>query len=134
MRSLASLTLLPSSSVMLPKNIATTPARAHRLRMVGYRERTREGRRTGGEDELVEVDLVYDRLCGRRELQPVQELKPLREDGPEYRACVSGAWMSTLLPPFQDAGDARTGTGNEAGVEWNEAVTHHRRTLLARFG
>ena len=42
--------------------------------------------------------------------------------------------MSTLLPPFHDAGDGRTGTGNEVGVEWNEAVTHRRRTLLARFG
>ena len=37
-------------------------------------ERTSRGTRTGGEDKLVEVDLVRDRFGGRGELEAVEEL------------------------------------------------------------
>ncbi len=94
---------------MLPKNIATTPRR--------YISATAGGEwgrgRTGCEDELVEVDLVRDGLQGRRELQPVQELKPLRQDGPEYRAWALGVRMSTLRP---DAGVLRADEGERWDV------------------
>lgn len=56
----------------------------------------KERERTWGEDELVKVDLVRDRLGWGGELQAVQELQPFCEDGAKDRACTKEASASAL--------------------------------------
>ena len=90
--------------------------------------------RTGGEDELVEVDLEDDGLGGGRELEAVEELQPLREDGAKDRACASEARVSTRPVSACARAPRSAGVGARTTVERYARGSGELRRVRARQG